>query len=229
MPPVSAPPSPFWGKWGALNPQWAKKFVEMQWNRGYGQPIVTGRYAEFFEPSSRISYYARRFDIDWLKIIAMRVDAARVPLPVLRRQIWIARGEYWFRKSKSIRHMYRAAMVEWAFIKGRLRQPFTWTGRDLVHASFWIIQVFFGFCMGEIVGRENLIGYDVVDPAWQPARPMFAPGFYHMHAAFDDDYPFEKHSSSVSRAFDRGYWPNSDHIYYCPNRKPINIPHPAGS
>jgi len=220
-----AAPTKFWGKWGALNPQWAKKFIEMSYNRGYAQPIATGRYAEYWEPGSRIAFYARRFDIDWLKIAAMRVDAARTPLIVLRRQIWLMRIEYWARKSKNFRHLYRAAKIEWAYIKTRLRQPFTWTGRDALHALFWLVQLFAGFCIGEVIGRETLLGYDVVDPSWQPVRPMFAPGFYHVHAGFDDNYPFEKHSSNLSRYFQRGYWPNTDNIYYCPNNKPLGIPH----
>merc|ERR1719367_914143 len=80
---------------GALNPNNAKKFIEMQFNRGYSQPIATGSYTAWGDPTrSRIAYYAARWDMDCLKIIAMRVDAARTPLVVLRRQIWLARFEY---------------------------------------------------------------------------------------------------------------------------------------
>merc|ERR1712173_426852 len=91
----------------------------------------------------------------------------------------------------------RAAKIEWAFIKGRLSQPFTWTGKDLVHALFWGVNVFAGFCAGEILGRWNFIGYDVVDPSWQPVRPQFAPGFWHLHAGHDNNYPFEQYDSSI--------------------------------
>jgi hypothetical protein len=230
MPPM--PPSPFWGKWGALNPQWSKKFLEMTFNRGYGQPIITGQYTGLWDAPGWMSYFARRYDSDFLKIVAMRGDAARIPLVVLRRQIWLLRAEYWFRKMGARHHIKRAAMIEWAFIKTRLGQPFTWTGRDLVHAMFWLINIAFGFCAGEIFGRQMLFGYiEVADPAWSPARPQFAPGFWHIHAGFDNNYPFDKHETSISRQFSRGYWPNSDHIYYCPNRLPANLPlmTPSGS
>eukprot|EP00494_Astrolonche_serrata_P005152 UN05168 len=113
-----------------------------------------------------------------MKLIAMRVDAARTPLNVLRRQIWMARAEYWLRKSGSTRTMYRAAKVEWAYIKERLKQPFTWTGHDVLHAFFWTIQVAAAFTPGEIICRRDEFGYDAgVGTDWTPARPIFAPGF----------------------------------------------------
>lgn len=202
------------GKWGIVNPKWTKEVIRAAYNRGYGQPLITGGFTSYWEKTSRVSYYARRYDFDWLKIVAMRVDAARTPLNMLRRQIWLARMEYWLRKIGSYKSMYRASKVEWAFIKARLKQPMTWTGRDLGMGLFWSVQCFAAFVLGEMVARRDEFGYDVgVATDWTPARPQFAPGFFHVHGIFDD-YPFEKHTSMVGRKFQRGYWPNSDATYY---------------
>jgi len=207
------------GKWGVVNPAWAKEVIRSTFNRGYGQPIYTGKHVSVWERTSRAAFYGRRFDFDWLKIVAMRIDAARTPLSILRRQIWLARMEYWGRKFGSSRALYRAAKVEWAFIKGRLAQPMTWTGRDVGHVVFWGMQCGAAFVFGEMVSRRDEFGYDVgVGTDWTPARPQFAPGFFHVHGVFDD-YPFEKHTSYIGRKFQRGYWPNSDDNYfYSPGR-----------
>ncbi len=77
--------APFFGKWGAYSPKHAEKYLESAWNRGYGQPLLTGRYANFEEATTSLTYYARRWRYDWLRHVAMRVDAQRVPLAVLRR------------------------------------------------------------------------------------------------------------------------------------------------
>merc|ERR1712232_996005 len=159
-----------------------------------------------------VSFFARRYDNDWLKIAAMRIDAARMPMNMLRRNLWLTRFEYWYRKFANMRPMYRSAKVEWVYIKGRLSMPYTWTGRDLVHAAFWGINVWAGWCFGEVIGRWHMWGYPVADPSWMPSRPQFAPGFYHVHGIFDD-YPFEKTGSSIARWMSRGYFPNTSDIY----------------
>jgi len=207
------------GKWGVVSPKWTKEFIRTSFNRGYGQPLVTGGYVSYWQKTSRASFFARRFDFDWLKVVAMRVDAARAPLCILRRQIWLARLEYWWRKFSTLRPMYRAAKVEWAYIKERLRQPLTWTGKDLGHVFFYSIQVAAAFVFGEIMGRQNLYGYNVgVEVAWEPARPIYAPGFFHVHGIFHD-YPFEKSTNMITRKFQRGYWPNNDDNYYYTGRQ----------
>lgn len=212
------------GKWGVVGKQWTKEFIRNAFNRGYGQPLATGSYVSYWEKTSRVSYYARRFDFDWMKVLAMRVDAARTPLNILRRQIWLARFEYWFRKMGTIRPMYRAAKVEWAYIKERLAQPMTWTGRDLGMATFWAVQIAAGFVFGEMLSRRDEFGYDVgVAVSWAPARPQFAPGFFHVHGIFDD-YPFEKSQNMLTRKFQRGYWPNSDENYFYVGRQAHTAP-----
>jgi len=205
------------GKWGVLSPKWTKEIIKQHFNRGYSQPLITGQWVAWEQKTSRVSFYARKFDFDWLKVIAMRADAARTPLYILRRQIWMARAEYWFRKLQGSRALYRAAKVEWAYIKERLKQPFTWTGHDIGHGVFWLVQCMAGFVLGEMICRRDEFGYDLgVATDWTPARPQFAPGFFHVHGIFHD-YPFEKHHSKVARNFQRGYWPNNDANYYVSN------------
>lgn len=75
----------FWGKWGAYDPKHAETFLKQAYNRGYGQPILTGRYVEYEDSTTLLTFFARRWRYDWLKHIAMRVDAQRTPLVVLRR------------------------------------------------------------------------------------------------------------------------------------------------
>ena len=75
----------FWGKWGAYNPKNAETFLKQAYNRGYGQPLLTGRYIEYDGSTTFLTFLARRWRYDWLKHIAMRVDAQRTPLVVLRR------------------------------------------------------------------------------------------------------------------------------------------------
>lgn len=202
------------GKWGVVNPKWTKEVIKQTFNRGYGQPVVTGGFTGYWEKTSRWSYLARRYDWDWMKQIAMRIDSQKYPLTVVRRQIWMLRLEYWLRKTSSVRAQYRAAKVEWAYIKPRLKQPFTWTGHDLLHGSFWCMQLMAAFVLGEIICRRDEFGYDVgVATDWFPSRPRFAPGVFHVHGVFGD-YPWEKQSSHVARGFQRGYWPNNDDNYY---------------
>ena len=57
----------------------------------------------------------------------------------------MGRFEYWARKIGNIRAMYRASKVEWGFINERLRQPVTWTGKELGHVGFWAFQVIQSF------------------------------------------------------------------------------------
>ena len=131
----------FWGKWGALNPSMGETYIKNAYNRGYAQPMLTSTVYHLDEPSTRLTFLARRWQYDWLKLLAMRVDAERTPLLILRRQIWMARGEYWYRRLLSRKAVNNAAKVEWAFIKERLKQPFTWVGRDIQHALFWFLNV----------------------------------------------------------------------------------------
>merc|ERR550539_2226573 len=84
--------------------------------------------------------------------------------------------------------MYRASKVEWAYIKQRLMMPMTWTGREVGMVGFWGVQCFAGFVFGEMLGRRDEFGYDVgIGTDWTPARPQFAPGFFHVHGV-DDNY-----------------------------------------
>ena len=130
----------FWGKWGIYNPNVAKEYLRQAYNRGYGQPLITGRDTAFGD-TPILTYLARRWRYDWLKLIVMRIDSERIPLTVLKRQIWMARFEYWVRRFYARKAINNAAKVEWAFIKERIKQPMTWTGNDLQHASLWLLNV----------------------------------------------------------------------------------------
>ncbi|ETO14398.1 hypothetical protein RFI_22966 [Reticulomyxa filosa] len=209
--------APYWGKWGALNTKYAEKFMDMAWNRGYGQMVLPSRYSTYDEAPTLLTFLAARWRYDWLKHIAMRVDAQRTPLRVLRNQIWIYRAEYWARRWYSRKTVVRAAKCEWAYIKERLRQPFTWTGHDLAHGSLWLLNFVSFWAIGEAFGRASLFGYPIVTPEWTPARPKFTPGFFHVYDALEP-YPFEN-SSAIQKQFGRsGYWANSSEVYWSPHR-----------
>lgn len=207
----------FWGKWGISSPEHAKEYLKQAYNRGYGQPLYTGRYAKMDE-TKFLTFLARRWRYDWLKLIAMRVDAERLPLIVLRRQIWMARFEYWSRRFYARKAINNAAKIEWAFIKERIRQPLTWTGHDLLHALLWSVNVFAFFAFGEAFSRGDFRGYAVATPEWTPARPKFTPGFYHVYDPFES-YPFENQPNMITKQFQRSsWWHNSKEVYWAPHR-----------
>jgi len=215
----------FWGKWGAYSPKTAEHYFRQAWNRGYGQPLITGRYAAYEEKGSTLAFFARRWKYDWLKHVAMRVDAERVPLIVLRRQIMMAMLEYTFRRVRSRKSLIHAAKVEWAYIKERLKQPFTWTGHDAGHAFFWTLNVVGFFCIGEAYSRGNIYGYGHTTNEWTPARPRFTPGFYHVYDPFEN-YPFENQPSYIAKQFQRSsWWPNSYESYWSPHRITLGYPY----
>merc|ERR1712130_472539 len=151
------------GKWGIYNPNVAKEYMRQAYNRGYGQPLISGK-ENGYGTTPFLTYLARRWNYDWLKLIAMRVDAERTPLMVLRRQIWMARFEYWVRRMNARKAVNRAAKVEWAYIKERVSQPMTWTGKDIQHFSLWALNVAAFFCIGEVVSRQYIYGYPVATP-----------------------------------------------------------------
>mmetsp|Transcript_43270 Transcript_43270/g.69369 ORF Transcript_43270/g.69369 Transcript_43270/m.69369 type:complete len:231 (+) Transcript_43270:117-809(+) len=210
----------FWGKWGIYNPNVAKEYLRQAYNRGYGQPLISGR-ENGYEATNFITYLARRWNYDWFKVIAMRIDSERTPLMVLRRQIWMARLEYWLRRFHARKAINRAAKVEWAYIKERLHQPMTWTGRDAQHFSLWLLNVIGFWCIGEAASRQKLTGYPVATPEWTPAKPKFAPGFWHLYDPFED-YPFDNQPNYITKQFQRStWWHNSKETYWAPHRIPV--------
>jgi len=215
----------YWGKWGIISPKQAEHYFRQAYNRGYAQPVLTHRYALYDESPTFLTFLARRWQYDWLKHVAMRVDAQRLPLTVLRRQIWLARLEYWSRRWYTRKDLKRAAQAEWAYVKERLKQPFTWTGHDILHGFFFFIQVAAGWCLGEVYGRRFWVAYPVAVPEWTPSRPRFVPGFYHVYDMFDD-YPFENTKSMITKQFYRSAWyPNSYESYWTPHRQHVGYPH----
>jgi len=214
----------FWGKWGIYHPNAAKEYMRQAYNRGYGQPLISGR-ENGFGTTPFLTFLARRWNYDWLKLIAMRVDAERTPLTVLRRQIWMARFEYWVRRFYARKAVNAAAKVEWAYIKGRMAQPMTWTGSDAQHALLWLLNVAAFFSIGEVVSRQHLYGYPVATPEWTPSKPKFVPGFWHVYDPFEN-YPFDNQPNYITKQFQRsGWWHNSAENYWVPHRIIAGFPH----
>ena len=130
----------------------------------------------------------------------------------------MARFEYWARRFYTRKAIFNAAKVEWAYIKGRLGQPFTWTGHDLMHGLLWSVNMFAFFAIGEALSRQNLNGYAVATPEWTPSRPKFAPGFYHVYDPFES-YPFDNQPNFITKQFQRSsWWHNSREVYWAPHR-----------
>merc|ERR1712013_944421 len=61
------------------------EYFRQAYNRGYGQPLITGR-ENSLGTTPFLTFLERRWNYDWLKLIAMRIDAERTPLMVLKRQ-----------------------------------------------------------------------------------------------------------------------------------------------
>jgi len=42
------------GKWGVVNPKWTKEVIKQTFNRGYGQPVVTGGFTGYWEKNKPV-------------------------------------------------------------------------------------------------------------------------------------------------------------------------------
>eukprot|EP01006_Ploeotia_vitrea_P004268 TRINITY_DN114211_c0_g1_i1.p2 TRINITY_DN114211_c0_g1~~TRINITY_DN114211_c0_g1_i1.p2 ORF type:complete len:135 (-),score=63.19 TRINITY_DN114211_c0_g1_i1:82-441(-) len=94
--------------------------------------------------------------------IAKRVAQPTQSLNELRSQIWKLRSEYWLRKVTEYPSVVDAAKVEakqlWT---QKLTQPWNLTYREVAEGAVCGLQIFGAFCIGEIIGRGNIIGYAV--------------------------------------------------------------------
>lgn len=79
------------------------------------------------------------------------------------QEIWRRRTEFWLRKAVELPKTAEAAKVEWAGVKQALASPGEITYKQVAKASVWGIQIFGAFCIGEVIGRANLVGYPVGD------------------------------------------------------------------
>jgi len=76
----------------------------------------------------------------------------------------VRRAEFWYRKISTYPEVMGQAKAEAKdLIVNKLAKPATWTWGDLVTGGICGIQVFGAFCIGEVIGRQNLYGYPVGD------------------------------------------------------------------
>ena len=79
----------------------------------------------------------------------------------LRRQIWEARSEYWYRKITTYPQVVEAARGESRALIAKFKNPGEMTYGDVATGLVCGVQVFGAFCLGEVIGRSNLAGYEV--------------------------------------------------------------------
>uniref|UniRef100_A0A7S0LSD6 ATP synthase subunit n=1 Tax=Coccolithus braarudii TaxID=221442 RepID=A0A7S0LSD6_9EUKA len=89
------------------------------------------------------------------------VIASKRTLNELRRDIWHARTEYWYRKVSTYPEVVRAAKVEAKEVVQKLKNPGEISYKELAGAGIMGIQMFGCFCLGEAWGRGNLTAYPV--------------------------------------------------------------------
>jgi hypothetical protein len=77
------------------------------------------------------------------------------------QQIWQARSEFWIRKVTTYPAVYAAAKVEAAVLLPKLRSVGNLSYRELGVGAVAGVQLFGAFCLGEMIGRNHIIGYDV--------------------------------------------------------------------
>lgn len=84
----------------------------------------------------------------------------------LRAQIWRLRMQFWYRKLVEYPSVINAAKAEAEVLVGKLMDPLSLTYREVGLGAVFTVHLYGAFCIGEIVGRQNLIGYDVKDVFW---------------------------------------------------------------
>lgn len=83
----------------------------------------------------------------------------------LRREIWKLRGEFYFRKITGFGGVVKEAGVEAGQVVNKLKSPGNIAYGDIAAALVCGVQVYGAFCLGEILGRGNMVGYNVNPPA----------------------------------------------------------------
>mmetsp|Transcript_19447 Transcript_19447/g.27284 ORF Transcript_19447/g.27284 Transcript_19447/m.27284 type:complete len:123 (-) Transcript_19447:59-427(-) len=92
---------------------------------------------------------------------AQKTHAAETSLNDVRTQIWKLRGEYWYRKISTYPQVMAAARGESKAFFDKVSNPGAWTYKDLATGMVCGTQVFGCFCVGEVLGRGSVFGYDV--------------------------------------------------------------------
>jgi len=71
------------------------------------------------------------------------------------------RSEFYYRKITTYPQVIREARQEAGLVFRKLKRPQDFTYMDLGIASLFALQLVGAFFLGEVVGRQNLVGYPV--------------------------------------------------------------------
>ena len=77
----------------------------------------------------------------------------------LRSQIYRARAEYWYRKATTYGKVIGEAKVEAKGLVQKLKSPGELSYGDVATGLVCGLQIYGAFCVGEVLGRGNLVGY----------------------------------------------------------------------
>ncbi|MES1919666.1 hypothetical protein MHBO_001457 [Bonamia ostreae] len=105
--------------------------------------------------------------------MAYRVENPAQSLDVLKKQILMARLEYWYRKMASVPYVFNAAVIELKYLLGVLRDPLKMNGMHLQWLLALAVHCFGFFLFGEMVGRFKIGGYGVVSTDWFSSEEGF--------------------------------------------------------
>jgi len=95
--------------------------------------------------------------------IAMRIEHPLISLNKTRKEIWMSRGEFWMRKFIAYPKVVGKAKVEAKEVWKILKHPKELTYRNIAEGSIFGLQVVGAFCVGEMLGRGSVVGYNVGD------------------------------------------------------------------
>jgi len=86
-------------------------------------------------------------------------------LNAMREQVNLLRLQYWLRKGSTYGEVIAKAKAEARAIYQQLSMdPMGITYRNIGEAGIWAVQIFGVFCIGEMIGRKSVIGYNVGGP-----------------------------------------------------------------
>jgi len=78
----------------------------------------------------------------------------------IQQEIWARRFEYWYRKLETIPGTIDAAKVQACQVKAALADPWAITYKQIATGLVWAVQVAGCFCIGEMIARRDIRGYD---------------------------------------------------------------------
>eukprot|EP01083_Nonionella_stella_P042491 114746_1 len=157
--------------------KWYEKMEHLTRKKGMpvGFPYHSKGFAEVMRDKSmsNIAKFHWIWPLPWNYHLGRRIAAEKVPLDILRKQIIMARAEYWYRKIATYPQVWAAAKAEWTFVMGKVKDPLSITGHNIIWSFGWAFQVVGAFIIGEMIGRKNIYGYGMISPEWQPSNAEF--------------------------------------------------------